>query len=73
MVKLQCQKASFFSLNDSPKFSQLPAQYAAALYNIGRVAILLASTGKSLKFRYFGSMQNLVSNSSLKFILFRLL
>ena len=45
----------------SQKFSQLPAQCATALYNLGIAAILLANTEKTLKFHCLKSVQNLVS------------
>ena len=59
----ESEKASCFlsNLNDSHKLSHLPALCVTALYNFGIAAILLANTGKSLKFYCFESVQNLDS------------
>ena len=57
IVKLQLsEKARFFQLEPQPKFFSI----ACAMHN-SVVEILLASTGKLLKFYRFESVQNLVS------------
>ena len=56
-----CKSNFFFISSDSQKFSQLPVQCIAALYNLEITAILLDNTRKSLNFYCFESVQNLVS------------
>ena len=61
------EKASCFQVEQLPKILLNCLRRAAALYNLGIVAILLANTRKSLKFYRFELAQNLVSFIDLNF------
>ena len=67
---LMNEKASFFQVEQLPNNFLDCLRRAPALYNLGVVAILLASTRKSLKFYHFESAQNLVSFIDLSFFFF---